>query len=142
MRKAQDVLRRHRKQSELDDHALVDLAVRDRDQELEYMKGMYRDEFKAAFWQALSELSLRERNILRHQLLDGLNADQIGALYKVHRITVVRWNKKIREDLLARTRKALMARLSLDKSEFESITRLIRSQLDVSIRRYFADDAG
>jgi hypothetical protein len=49
---------------------------------------------------------------------------------------VARWNAKLRERLLTHTRRALLQRLNTSRSEFESIMRLIGSQLDVSIRRH------
>ena len=40
-----------------------------------------RTQFKGAFAEAMATLTTRERNILRHQVLDGLTLDQIGAIY-------------------------------------------------------------
>jgi len=136
VRAALDQLRRTHETGPLDDGALVDAVSPEEDQELQYLKRLYRTEFKAAFGEAMETLSTRERNILRHQVLDGLTLDQIGAIYNVHRATVARWNARLRERLLSHTRRALLARLHTGKDELESIMRLIGSQLDVSIHRY------
>ena len=39
----------------------------------------------------MQTLSAQERTVLRLHVLDGLGTDEIGALYKVHRTTVARW---------------------------------------------------
>jgi RNA polymerase sigma-70 factor (ECF subfamily) len=68
-------------------------------------------------------------------VVDGLSIDALGEIYGVHRATAARWIAKIREDLLARTREAFSARAKVGRAEFESLLRLARSQLDVSLRR-------
>lgn len=141
VRKAQDFLRKTRAERPLNDENLADLAAGGEDQELRYLKQLYRREFKLAFAEAFQVLSAKERNILRLQLLDGLHAEQIAAIYQVHRITVVRWNGKIREKLFSSTKRALMRRLEVNPSEFESIARLIRSQMDMSICRHLKESA-
>jgi len=136
VREAIDLLRRVQREQPLDDDALMDLTSPDEDQELSYLKRLYREQFKEAFQEALSALSSRERTLLRYNLLDGLNIDQIGAIYNVHRATVARWIAKARETLLEETRRTLMQRLRVDETEFESIMRLIQSRFDVSIQHF------
>jgi RNA polymerase sigma-70 factor (ECF subfamily) len=105
------------------------------DPELAYLKTTYRTEFAASFSQALSELSPRQRNFLRLKYLDGLNIDQLGALYGVHRSTAARWTVSAQEALLQETRRLLTERLRLTGSQLDSVLRLISSQLDVSLGR-------
>jgi RNA polymerase sigma-70 factor, ECF subfamily len=136
-RTALDFLRRDKRKADVEDDRLVEhLAAVEGDQELQYLKRLYRAEFKAAFQIALSELEIRERNVLRQQLLDGVTIEQAAKMQQVNRSTVVRWNSKIREKLLSSTRRVLLGRLKIDHHEFESIMRLIRSQFDVSICRH------
>ncbi len=136
VREAIDLLRKVKREQPLDDGALMDLTAGDEDQELSYLKRLYRKEFKSAFTEALGKLSSRERTLLRYNLLDGLNIDQIGVIYNVHRATVARWIAHAREGLLEETRRTLMARLRVDQGEFESIMRLIQSRFDVSIQHF------
>jgi RNA polymerase sigma-70 factor (ECF subfamily) len=138
VREAIDLLRKLKREQPLDDSALVELTSPDEDQELHYLKRLYREEFKAAFQQALAALSARERTILRYNLLDNLNIDQIGAIYNVHRATVARWIAKARETLLSETREILMQKLRVNEGEFESIMRLIQSHFDVSIHHFLS----
>jgi RNA polymerase sigma-70 factor, ECF subfamily len=139
-RQAIDTLRRTKLERPLDDAALADLEAETDDPELRFLKHQYRDEFKDAFGRALATLTHQERNLLRYQLLEGLLVDQIAALYNVHRATVARWLKKVREKLLAATSKALSESLALKQGEFESIMKLIQSELNVSITRLLKVD--
>lgn len=140
MRVALNLLRRTPKERLLDDAALADSICPDEDQELAYFKRLYRHEFKASFQQALARLSVRERNLLRYQVLDHLDAESISRLHDVHRTTVSRWLRAIRDKLLTETRRALASRLQLRPDDVESIIRLIQSHLDVSFCRVMNED--
>lgn len=108
--------------------------------ELGTLRARYKDEFKAAFQASLAALSPRDRNVLRLSYLDGLNIDQIGAVYRVHRATVARWLAAAREQLFDATRERLSEKLGLTPSEFTSIVALVRSHVDLSLHRYLAED--
>ncbi len=116
-------------------HTLSNLPAQDDDQELAYLKQLYRREFKEAFQEALDALPPRERNILRYNVLKGLNIEEIGAIYRVHRATVARWIAHARELLLHKTRENLSRRVRMSNDQLESMLRLIESQMDVSLRR-------
>ena len=122
-----------------DEHTLVELPAKDEDQELAYLKQLYRREFKDAFKEALDSLTPRDRNVLRYNVLKGLNIEQIGAIYRVHRATVARWIAHARELLLHQTRELLSRRVRVSNDELESILRLIDSQMDVSLHRCLDD---
>jgi RNA polymerase sigma-70 factor, ECF subfamily len=128
--------RRHKREVTLreEDHALGDRAVFDL--ELDHLKRRYSREFKEAFTAALGALEPRTRNILRQHYLDALTMETIAGIYRVHRITVVRWMDQARTELARETRRELSARLNVDKRELESILRLIESQLDVTLRAF------
>jgi RNA polymerase sigma-70 factor (ECF subfamily) len=138
-RHAIDLARRERAgRRNLDEESqLLDLADACDDPELQLLKERYRVEFKEAFESAFATLGREQRNLLRYQVLEGLSIDEIGLLYQVHRATAARRLARVREDLLERTRETLLARLKLQPgaSEFESILRLIQSELQVSITR-------
>ena len=121
--------------SGLGEGTLEELPAEDEDNELAYLKELYRSEFKAAFQEALTSLSAKQRNILRYQVCKGLNIAAIGAIYGVHRATVARWIARAREDLRERTRDGLIRRARIDRHQFDSILRLIESQMDVSLQR-------
>jgi RNA polymerase sigma-70 factor, ECF subfamily len=105
-----------------------------RDPEVEYLKGRYRALFEAALKATLAALPVDQRNVLRLHFVEGLNIDEIGAVHGVHRATAARWIAAAREAILEGTRKRLRDELELTASEFESIVRLVSSQLEVSLR--------
>jgi RNA polymerase sigma-70 factor (ECF subfamily) len=105
------------------------------DMELGHLQQVYRDQFREAFAEAMASLSPKERVILRFKVIDGLNIEQIGRMNGVHRATVARWLAAARRKLLKQTRARLMHDAGLSPSEFESVTRLVRSQLDLSVGR-------
>ncbi|MFH0899035.1 MAG: sigma-70 family RNA polymerase sigma factor [Pseudomonadota bacterium] len=111
------------------------LVVQGEDPELLLLKQTYAPQFSAAFGEALAQLSCRQRNILRHQVVDGLSIDEIGALYHVHRATAARWLADCRQILFDTTLQLLMNRLGADQSAMESIVRLVHSQLEISVAR-------
>ena len=67
--------------------------------------------------------------------MDGLSTRQLAGLYNVDRTTVGRWVARAREALWKQTRREIMLQLKVDRAEFDSIIRLVRSQLDVSVAR-------
>ena len=118
---------------------LAELAFEVADPELEHLKLTYRRHFREAFEIAFHKLDERARNVLRLEYLDGLNIDKIGELYGVHRATAARWRAKARCELFELTRTVFEQDYKIDGGDFESIMRLIQSELDVSLQRILAD---
>ncbi len=110
------------------------------DPDLARLKEQYAREFNDSFREALSNMAPRERTMLRHQLIDKLSIDEIGALYGVHRATAARWLVKARSSLANDTQVRLAARLNLPATEIDSVIRLVQSQLDVTVERFLQDD--
>ncbi len=117
-----------------DDELLEQPATGD-DPETAALRSRYATDFKLAFNEAFALLTPRQRGLLRHHFLDGLSTEAVGQIYRVHRVTVLRWLGEARDCLAALTQKILMRRLGLGRSEFDSIVRLVRSQLDLSLNR-------
>lgn len=133
-----DAVRRTRRESAHAAEGLHELRSPLDDAELGYMKQVYRAAFRDAFAAALAALSTRARLVLRYHV-DGLGIDAIAALHGVHRVTANRWLARARSNLMRGTRARLMRRAGLSESEFESVNRLILSQLDVSLARLLAE---
>nr|MCH9684240.1 transcriptional regulator [Deltaproteobacteria bacterium] len=89
---------------------------------------------------ALAELSPRDRNLLRLELIDRLTLDAIAQIHQVHPVTVSRWRAALRKQLHQGTRRVFEQTLRVDRDEFHSIMRLIGSQLDVSLPRLLRDE--
>ena len=131
-----------------DDQLIAQHAIAADDPEVEYMKRTYAEEFRAAFAEALHQLGAREQTLLRYHHVDGLNIDEIGAIYRIHRVTAFRWLEKAKELLVRSTLETLRGRLKLPANELDSVLRMIRSQIHLSLVRHLggpsdnvADDA-
>ncbi len=109
--------------------------------DLAYQKQLYQAEFKASFEAAVDDLTARERSLLRQSLVYHSTIDQVATIYQVHRATAARWVSKAREQLASKTHAHLRTRLSLSEGQFESIVRLIESQMDLSMARLLATQA-
>lgn len=132
---------RSRKPEIHDDDVSASEMVASGDPEMDYLRVRYAHAFRGAFSGALSALQERDRTVLQLYLVDGLNIEKIGKLYQVHRATVARWIATTRDQLYDDTRQRLREELNLNATEFESIVRLVRSQLDVSVRRILQEGA-
>jgi RNA polymerase sigma-70 factor, ECF subfamily len=118
----------------LDDEYLDQLAPGVPDPELAYLQQHYGAQFRAAFVEALASLSPRERNLLRHSVLDALSIDQIAAIYHVHRATAARQLKQARVALVAATREHMRVALGVGETELDSIFRVLVSMAGVTLR--------
>jgi RNA polymerase sigma-70 factor (ECF subfamily) len=139
VREARHVLRKAGRERPITDDDFVDHELSRGYPELSQVRALYRAEFKAAFEEAMASLTSKERNVLRYSVLEGLNLEQIGGIYRVHRATVARWIEASREQLLRRTKQALLDRGRIERADLESVLRMVQSDLDVSIRRLLGD---
>jgi RNA polymerase sigma-70 factor (ECF subfamily) len=129
------VVKKSGREVALEEHLLDAPAIGD-DPALAALKDQYREALAAAFRETLEQLGARERTLLRYQLVDGLNIDEIGAIYQVHRATAARWMVKVRDELVERTHSRLAVMLKIDTDEVPSVVRLVQSQLEVSVIKH------
>jgi RNA polymerase sigma-70 factor (ECF subfamily) len=116
-------------------HEQIDLAALNvHDPELALLRERYREQAHTALLAAVNALTERQRNVLRQYYLDGLTIDQLAALYRVDRATTARWVIAARTDVLSGVRTHLAAALGANTEEIDSILRLVRSQLELSLR--------
>ena len=125
----------------IEDDVIATLPVLTADPELEYMKRLYHAEFRAALHEAVGKLARRERQLLRHSLVDGTSIDQLAVIYGAHRATLARWIAAAREMLFSSFRAALVDRLKIDRSELESLLHLVQSCFDITVERLFQTGA-
>jgi RNA polymerase sigma-70 factor (ECF subfamily) len=109
------------------------------DPALDALKVEYRGEFAHALREAIGDLSVEDRTLLRHQIVDGLSIDEVGAAFGVHRATAARWLNRARAALVSATHARLARRLHLPVDQIESVIRLVRSRLDASVIRYLRE---
>lgn len=121
------------------DRDIAALVPASDDPELQAIKAQHREAFQRALQDALRDLTSEQRNLLRLYLVSELRSEQIAALYRVNRSTVVRWLAAARRDLWKLTRRKLGATLQLRPEEFDSLAQLLRSQLNLSLARVLSD---
>jgi RNA polymerase sigma-70 factor (ECF subfamily) len=137
MRTLLALARREVRQVPIESAALTLLVGTGEDPELKYLKCLYSNEFRCAFEQAFLDLGYRDRNVLRFVFAEGLSVDAIGHLYRVHRATAARWVVKAHEKLAASVKRAMRHRLGVSENECSTILRLIESELDITLERYW-----
>jgi RNA polymerase sigma-70 factor (ECF subfamily) len=128
-----DTVRKTRRERDLGDTLVDALQVVSSDFDL--LADRHRDDLKAAFREAVTALTSRQRAVLRFHLHDQLTAEQIGIIFGAHRVTVARWLAAIRSELLTGTRAALARRLNITGPELDTVLRLMAGQIASSLDR-------
>lgn len=133
VRTAVSLLRKHKREVLRDDDDFAPLHDELSDPALDLIRSDFKKEFAPAFAESLKTLSERDRNFLRLRFVEGLPVDQIGRLYRVHRVTASRNLSRIRRSLRDETRSRLGKKLKLTPETLDSFMRLVDSRLEVSI---------
>src|SRR6185312_1867471 len=107
------------------------------DPELALVRSRHAGDFERALQDAFGSLDERERNLLRLHFLDGLGIDGLAPVFGVHRATVARWLAAARERLQDTVLALLRERLAVGERELESLARLVRSDLEISLPSLF-----
>jgi RNA polymerase sigma-70 factor (ECF subfamily) len=103
------------------------------DVELDFIKAEYRGAFRQAIENALASLDQRLRMVLRMRIVDDLTVEAIARAYQVAQSSVSRWLEKAREQVVNETRRLICERLVMSGAEFDSLWRLVGSQLEISV---------
>jgi RNA polymerase sigma-70 factor (ECF subfamily) len=130
IRIAQTIRRGEKPQIQLANHDVVGASI---DREVDALRAKLGPGATEALRDSLRGLSAEQRNLLRLHYFDGLSFERIGALFRVNRATACRWVAEARRAILEQTRRSLRERLALRESEIDALTKLLRSQIDVSI---------
>ena len=105
------------------------------DPELAFIKGHLRGTFQRAISQALLVLGDRERMVYRMHIIDGLTVERIAKTYGVSHSTVSRWMAAARASIVAEAQRLLRDEMQASPDDYESMSRLLVSQLDLSVSR-------
>jgi RNA polymerase sigma-70 factor (ECF subfamily) len=130
-----------RGRTEKEEPVVIGVAATEGDAEIDLLSVRYRTEFENAVREAIASLPDRRRSLLRMHYVDGLNGEQIAAVYEVNRSTVSRWLAAAHSDLIARVRALLLERLDLTEQEIRSIGRHIVSQMALSAASLFENSS-
>jgi RNA polymerase sigma-70 factor len=101
--------------------------------ELQLLRLRFRPRFAEALRAAAATLTPRERNLLRMSLVDELTLEQMAPLFRVTKSTVHRWVEQARHRFLGEVRRFFHEQLGLSASEFDSVARLLQSQIEFSL---------
>jgi RNA polymerase sigma-70 factor (ECF subfamily) len=107
------------------------------DPDLDALKLRYAEAFNAALKDAIAALPPRDRTLLKLHYVDGIPVERIARSYNAHRVSASRWLSAARARVLEETVRLVRERSRLTESELESVARLVRSQLEVSLRSAF-----
>ncbi|WP_394825519.1 sigma-70 family RNA polymerase sigma factor [Pendulispora albinea] len=133
-REALSAARATKREVGLDERSMAMTPCTQADPELSHLRRRFASEFSAAFAEAARSLESAERNLLRHHYLDGLSIDEIGAIYRIHRVTAARRLNRAREALVLATRRLLAERLNATPSELQSAMRALDGVVDITLR--------
>lgn len=95
--------------------------------------------FKEAFRAAVAGLSVRQRSLLRLNLVEGLSIDEIAPMFGAHRSSAARWLVEAKECLARLTRVELASRLRLEGEALESLLRSVQDRFDLSLQSALKD---
>lgn len=126
--------RQDRRERPLEQAPEVVLA-RGADPESEALRERFKDQFQAAFREAVAALSSRERNLLRYHYLSGLSIDQIAQLHDIHRATAARRLARAEEHLVELTRTLFLASIPMGAISLTQIPTLIQSRISLDLAR-------
>lgn len=116
-------------------------AIGGADPELLLLKSQEREVLRDAIRQTFAELTPQERNLLRLHLIDSLGLDRLSRLLKVHRATAARQVASARNKLRQGVVRRIEARLGPLGGDLHSWVRLVRSQLETSVRDLLQEPA-
>ncbi len=128
-------INRERREAPVANDELLERIATLHDPQLSVLKAQYHGVVSDAMRAALAGLDDRERALLRYQIVDGWNVDQIARVYGVHRATSARWLVAAREGLADAIQQELATRLDIEPDEVASIIRIVQSRVDVSLER-------
>lgn len=105
------------------------------DADLRLIKHTYRAPFRAAFGDAIAALPRDLRALLRLHYVEAVSLPDLARMQNTSRSTIIRRLADAREALLGAMQAALRSRVTVGSDEFESLLRMMRSQLEMSVER-------
>ncbi len=127
------VLRRKTVRSKPTEELFAERVAATHDPELEVLRAKYKVELQSAFSRALADLEAEQRLLLQQHHVDGLSIDKLAALHGIHRATAARRLTAAREALFESVRETLVSELRIGADTFDSIVRLVRSEVDLRL---------
>jgi RNA polymerase sigma-70 factor (ECF subfamily) len=101
--------------------------------ELALLRGKDGQLLGEALSAALQGLSERDKTVLRLSYLDGLDIDEIGRVFRVHRATVARWLIVIRAHLAKQVGTRFKLEHNMSPSQLRSFVEVLRPDIALSL---------
>jgi RNA polymerase sigma-70 factor (ECF subfamily) len=135
---ALNALRGGKQEVRLED-ALLELRAADTyDPELACLRDRFGVSVRSALERAMRSLAAEDRVLLRQRFVDGLGTVQLAALYRRHRITMLRRLHAILRSIRIRTEELLERDVGCGRSTAVSIVNLVLRQQQLSVQQYLA----
>jgi RNA polymerase sigma-70 factor (ECF subfamily) len=103
------------------------------DHEISLFKQIYREPVSRAFATACAGLAAEDRALLRLHYVDGVTTAKLATMFGISRATLIRRLAAARESLVERVKSALKVASGVADQDFESILRLVKSQIDLRL---------
>jgi RNA polymerase sigma-70 factor (ECF subfamily) len=103
------------------------------DHEISLFKQIYREPVSHAFATACAELDAGDRALLRLHYVDGVTTAKLATMFGISRATLIRRLAASRESLVERVKAALAITSGVADQDFDSVLRLVRSQVDLRL---------
>lgn len=103
------------------------------DREISLFKQIYSEPVSRAFAQACSELEAQDRALLRLHYVEGVTTANLATMFGISRATLIRRLAAARESLVERVRLALRHAVGVADQDFDSVLRLVKSQIDLRL---------
>jgi RNA polymerase sigma-70 factor, ECF subfamily len=103
------------------------------DHEISMFKQIYREPVSRAFAIACAELDAEDRALLRLHYVDGVTTAKLATMFGISRATLIRRLAATRESLVDRVKAALKVGSGVADHDFDSVLRLVKSQIDLRL---------
>lgn len=103
------------------------------DHEISLFKQIYREPVSRAFATACAGLDAEDRALLRLHYVDGVTTAKLATLFGISRATLIRRLATTRESLVERVKAELKVACGVAEPDFESVLRLVKSQIDLRL---------
>jgi RNA polymerase sigma-70 factor (ECF subfamily) len=103
------------------------------DREISLFKQIYREPVSRAFAAACLQLDANDRALLRLHYVEGVTTARLANIYGISRATLVRRLATARESLVDGVKAALRADAGITNQDFDSVLRLVKSQIDLRL---------
>jgi RNA polymerase sigma-70 factor, ECF subfamily len=110
------------------------------DLELDALRARYREPFTVAMREALRALSPRNKTLLKLHFAKGVQVAALATMYNIHRVSMSRWIAEAKEELFTATKEGFKAEVHVTDSEFQSVLRVMRSELDLRLSTLREDE--